>query len=94
MKGGQMIRMAALAAIAGLGNALGGSVAGQGSIMNGYRAGAIVPTNEYHTISPNVSQWGYANGPGWTAAHVKRVATKRRNRARNKAAHRKARSLT
>jgi hypothetical protein len=89
MKGGQMIRMAALAAIAGLGNALGGSIAGQG-----YRAGAIVPTNEYTTISPDVSQWGYANGPGWTASHVKRMAMKRRNRARNKAAHRKARSLT
>ncbi len=92
MKGGQMIRMAALAAIAGIGNAFGGSIAGQGSIMNGYRAGAIVPTNESTTISPNVSQQGYANGPGWNAAHVKRMAMKRRNRARNKAAHRKARS--
>jgi hypothetical protein len=87
-----MIRIAALAAIAGLGNALGGSVAGQGSIINGYRSGVIVPTNESTTISPDVSQWGYANGPGRTASHVKRMAMKRRNRARNKAAHSKARS--
>lgn len=93
MKGGSMMRMAALAAIAGLGNALGGSIAGQGSIMNGYRSGSILPTNEASTtVSPNVSQWGYANGPGWYAAHVKRMAKKQRNRARNKAAHRKARS--
>ena len=81
-----MMRMAALAAIAGLGNAIGAPLAG----TNGARPGVILPTSERSTtVSPYVSQWGYANGPGWSAAHVKRMALKRRNRARNKAAHRK-----
>lgn len=35
------------------------------------------------TISPD-SPYGYPNGPGWSAAHVKRMALKKRNRARNK----------
>lgn len=30
----------------------------------------------------------YPNGPGWTQAHVQRLAKKRRNRAKNRAAHR------
>ena len=34
---------------------------------------------------------GYASGPGWTAAQVKRTAKKRRNVARNKRACRGAR---
>lgn len=29
---------------------------------------------------------GYRNGPGWTAAHVQRMATKARNRRRHKIA--------
>lgn len=32
----------------------------------------------------------YPNGPGWTCAHVKRTALKARNRARHKAAVRRA----
>jgi hypothetical protein len=40
------------------------------------------------TVSPAVGAYGYARGPGWTCAQVKRMATKRRNRARNKRAHR------
>lgn len=31
--------------------------------------------------------FSYQNGPGWTAAHVKRMAAKRRNQQRNKRAH-------
>jgi hypothetical protein len=30
----------------------------------------------------------FPNGPGWTHAHVQRMARKRRNKARNKCAHR------
>jgi len=93
MKGGSMMRMAAVAAIAGLGNVVGSAVAGAGSIMNGYRAGVIVPNNEVSTtISPYTAPWGYSNGPGWSAAHVKRASIKARNRARNKAQHRKGRN--
>ena len=32
---------------------------------------------------------GYPNGPGWTVAHVKRMARKRRNQQRHKAACRR-----
>lgn len=93
MKGGSMMRMAAVAAIAGLGNALGGSIAGHGFTIAGCRSGVLVPTYEPSTtISPYTAPWGYSNGPGWSAAHVKRASIKARNRARNKAAHRKARS--
>lgn len=35
------------------------------------------------TISPD-SPFGYPSGTGWSAAHVKRMALKKRNRARNK----------
>lgn len=31
---------------------------------------------------------GYQNGPGWSAAHVKRLSLKKRNQQRNKRAHR------
>lgn len=34
--------------------------------------------------------FNYRNGPGWTAARVKRMATKRRNQQRHKAAARKS----
>lgn len=33
----------------------------------------------------------HQNGPGWTQAQVKRMARKRRNQARNKAHHQRAR---
>lgn len=32
-------------------------------------------------------QHSYPNGPGWTHAHVQRMAKKRRNKARNRRAH-------
>ena len=91
MKGGSMMRMAALAAIAGLGNALGGTMVGPG-FKSAYSAGKLHPETTSTTISPNTSPWGYANGPGWSAAHVKRASIKARNRARNKAQHRKGRN--
>jgi hypothetical protein len=31
-----------------------------------------------------MSGWGYPDGPGWSNRHVKRMATKRRNKARHK----------
>lgn len=33
--------------------------------------------------------FGYLRGPGWSAAHVKRMARKKRNKARHKAAVRR-----
>lgn len=33
-----------------------------------------------------VAYWGYSKGPGWSAAHVQRMAKKRRNILRNKKA--------
>lgn len=36
-----------------------------------------------------VNYWNYSSGPGWTAAHVKRMAKKRRNQQRHRKACRK-----
>lgn len=33
------------------------------------------------------SPWGHRSGPGWSFAHVKRMAKKRRNQLRNRRAH-------
>jgi hypothetical protein len=60
-----------LAAISGLHTAYGGQLKPDMRVSS--------------TISPD-SPYGYPNGPGWTCAHVKRMATKRRNRARHKLA--------
>lgn len=36
------------------------------------------------TSNPTYTTFGYASGPGWTAAQVKRMAKKRRNKIMNK----------
>lgn len=35
-----------------------------------------------------VGEFGYPTGPGWSNRKVRRMATKRRNQARNKKSHR------
>ncbi len=44
-----------------------------------------IPSRRYYAAPGS-----YPNGPGWTCAHVKRTALKARNRARHKAAVRRA----
>lgn len=44
-----------------------------------------IPSRRYYAAPES-----YPNGPGWTCAHVKRTALKARNRARHKAAVRRA----
>jgi len=46
----------------------------------------VARTNRERHVARNLfsSPWNYSNGPGWTAAHVKRMAKKQRNRARHK----------
>lgn len=84
MKGVGMLRMMAIAAAAGLANSVGGAMAGF-SRLSAYEEHVRKST----TVSPDVSQWGYAKGPGWSAAHVKRMSAKKRNRARHRLAVRK-----
>ncbi len=44
-----------------------------------------IPSRRYYAAPES-----FPNGPGWTCAHVKRMALKARNRARHKAAVRRA----
>ncbi len=58
--------------------------------LHAVRGGQLKPDIELSsTISPD-SPYGHPNGPGWTCAHVKRMAAKKRNRARHKVAVRRA----
>lgn len=61
--------------------------------------GSAVAVGRNNEIKPRPSrgtqQWGhgaygYPQGPGWTAAHVKRMSQKRRNQQRHKAACRRS----
>ena len=82
-------RILALAMVAGLQSVMGPALAGQSAICTGgvsMQSHLAPPATrrESSTKSAPVSEWGYATGPGWSAAHVQRMAAKRRNRARNK----------
>ena len=86
-------RLMALALAAGLQASLGQAMAGQSELgmVNSISTPRLAPPatrRASSTHSAQVSAWGYASGPGWSVAQVKRMATKRRNRARNKQAHR------
>ena len=81
-------RIIALAIAGALQGSVGAAMAGQSSIQ---AAGQTIAQRDAPrpsaTQSPSVSAYGYSRGPGWSAAQVKRMATKRRNRSRNKTAH-------
>lgn len=82
-------RILALALVAGLQSSIGSALAGQSAICaNGFSMQSHLAPPATHressTKSAPVSEWGYALGPGWSVAHVRRMAAKRRNRARNK----------
>jgi len=83
MKGLTGLRVAAIAALAGVSGALR-VVDGTGSY--GLRDVHEAPRRrESATKSPDVTQWTYPNGPGWSVAQVKRAAAKARNRAKHRA---------
>ena len=84
-----MRRSVALAAL-GLSIGLGGFPP---AFTFGQQAEIVLPKRE--TPQPRsvgrgvITNWNNRkSGPGWTAAQVKRMAKKRRNRARNRKAHR------
>ena len=54
-------------------------------------AGVQVTSTVRQSVSGSgrfVGEFGYPDGPGWSNRQVKRMATKRRNQARNKKSHR------
>ena len=83
-------KILALAVAAGLQVSLGGALAGQNDlgIINSISTPRLAPpaTRRGTATRSAYTDYGYASGPGWSAAHVKRMATKRRNRQRNKSA--------
>ena len=86
-------RILALAIAAGLasslGNALGGS-AGMNMAPSVATSHLAPPKTRSNSRTYQYSGLSYCRGPGWSAAHVKRMAKKASNRARNKAAYRRA----
>ena len=56
------------------------------------QAEAVKPQRAVPTGKPFPRLFTYPNGPGWSAAHVKRLARKARNVRRHKAACKGARS--
>jgi len=86
-------RLLAVAIAAGLSASMGSVLAGQSELglVHSVSAPRLAPPatrRASSTHSAYVSPWGYASGPGWSCAQVKRMAKKRRNQARNKSAHR------
>lgn len=89
----KLLAAAMIASIAGVQDAVG-SLAGQSSlgIVQSVSAPKLNPPatrRESRTHSAD-SPFGYQSGPGWTCAHVRRMAKKQRNQARNKRAARHA----
>lgn len=75
-------------------NRAGMSVVAALAAAAAFGAGALatarrLPTVPIRARGMGASPWGYQTGPGWTAAHVKPMAQKRRNQQRHKAARRK-----
>ena len=60
------------------------SPAGNFAASTTSRSIAAVPNKTRKFGQP--ASFGYPNGPGWSVAQVKRMAQKRRNKARHKAA--------
>lgn len=81
-----------LAVAAGLAMSMGSALAGQQSlaIKSTYQATKLAPpaTKQASRTHSAYSPYGYTNGPGWSAAQVKRMARKSRNQRRNRVAHR------
>ena len=82
----------AVALAAGLQASMGSAVAGHSRIdpfsSISVRLSPPATRTASKTHSADVGVFGYSRGLGWSVAHVKRIAAKRRNVARNKAAHR------
>jgi hypothetical protein len=56
-------------------------------VTNRLFSGTQTPTRKKQSQASggiNPGTGGYLSGPGWTAAHVKRMAKKRRNKLRSK----------
>jgi len=82
-------RLLALAIVAGLSSSLGTALAGDPFMAPTVATSRLAPPKtRFGSSTQQYSGYGYCRGPGWSAAHVKRMAKKARNRARNRAAHR------
>ena len=84
-------KLLAAAIIAGMQSSMGYALAGNGSmdVVTSISTPRLAPpaTRRGSATRSAYTDYGHASGPGWSAAHVKRMATKRRNRQRNRAAH-------
>lgn len=79
----------ALAVAAGLSASLGTALAGDPfATPSAAKSRLAPPKTRPNSRTQQYSGYGYCRGPGWLAAHVKRMAKKARNRARNRSAHR------
>lgn len=86
-------RILALAIASALYSSLGNAMAGNPELR--FNTGAATshlaqPKTKTSSRTQQYSGLGYCREPGWSAAHVKRMAKKASNRARNKAAYRRA----
>ena len=83
-------KLLAAAIIAGMQASMGYALAGNGSmdVVSAVSTPLLAPpvTRRGSATRSAYTDYGYPSGPGWSAAHVKRMATKRRNRQRNKSA--------
>jgi ABC-type nitrate/sulfonate/bicarbonate transport system substrate-binding protein len=77
-KFGSLIAAAAMSALASAAHAINPD---PGSLKAKTKAGS-------RTVSADRSVWNKSRGPGYSYAHTKRMARKRRNVVRNRRAHR------
>jgi hypothetical protein len=78
----KMLSLAALAAFAGMGSGVAVSVGAPAA-----RAPALRDVGRGSGLATPIR---HRRGPGWSAAHVKRLKRKQRNRLRAKGQHRQA----
>ena len=85
-------RMLAFSIAAGLALSVGSALAGQHElgIVHGVSQSHLAPPATRRASSTHSAAvgMGYQRGPGWSVAHVKRMARKARNQHRNRLAHR------
>lgn len=76
-------RILALAVASALYSSLGNALAGNPDINVGIAASRLAPPKtRAESRTQQYSGLGYCRGPGWSAAHVKRMAKKERNLTR------------
>lgn len=80
----KLMALALMGAIAGAGGAMERAIVSQGVQVTS----TVKARKTTDGAGRYIGAFGYPSGPGWSNRHVKRMAAKRRNQARNKKAHR------